>query len=221
MLSVVTTEQPPGELRLDLDQLVREGARRMLAAALEAEVDAYLAAHAAEWDEHGRRLVVRNGHARERQVTTTAGAVTVRAPRVNDRRTDPATGARVRFRSVILPRWCRKSPKVAEVLPLLYLHRLSTGDFVPALEAFLGSSAGLSAAVITRLVAAWQAEYGTFCRGDLADRDFVYVGPMDPLPGAAGAGSAVLFGDRGRARRRDQGTGRRGRRGARVHRQLG
>src|SRR5215217_4483183 len=133
MLSVVTTEQPPGELRLDLDQLVREGARRMLAAALEAEVDAYLAAHAAERDEGGRRLVVRNGHAHERQVTTAAGAVTVRAPRVNDRRTDPLTGGRVRFRSVILPPWCRKSPKVAEVLPLLYLHGLSTGDFVVAL----------------------------------------------------------------------------------------
>jgi putative transposase len=175
MLSVVTPEQTTNDLRLDLDQLVREGARRMLAAALEAEVDAYLAAHAAERDEHGRRLVVRNGHARERQVTTAAGAVTVRAPRVDDRRVDPATGERVRFRSVILPPWCRKSPKVAEVLPLLYLHGLSTGDFVPALEAFFGSAAGLSAAVITRLVAAWQAEYETFCRRDLSHVDYVYV----------------------------------------------
>jgi putative transposase len=175
MLSVVTPEQTSNDLRLDLDQLVREGARRMLAAALEAEVDAYLAAHAAERDEHGRRLVVRNGHARERQVTTAAGAVTVGAPRVDDRRVDPATGERVRFRSVILPPWCRKSPKVAEVLPLLYLHGLSTGDFVPALEAFFGSAAGLSAAVITRLVAAWQAEYETFCRRDLSQVDYVYV----------------------------------------------
>src|SRR5215218_2109162 len=221
MLSVVADETARTELCADLDELAREGARRMLAAALEAEVDAYLAAHAAERDEGGRRLVVRNGHARQREVTTVAGALPVRAPRVDDRRIHPQTGERARFRSVILPPWCRRSPKVAEVLPLLYLHRLSTGDFAPALEAFLGSSAGLSAAVITRLVAAWQAEYGTFCRGDLADRDFVYVGPMDPLPGAAGAGSAVLFGDRGRARRRHQGTGRRGRRGARVHRQLG
>src|SRR5687767_7405118 len=89
MLSVVTPEQTAGELRVDLDAIVREGARRMLAAALEAEVDAYLAAHAAERDERGRRLVVRNGHARARQVTTAAGAVTVRAPRVDDRRTDP------------------------------------------------------------------------------------------------------------------------------------
>jgi putative transposase len=175
MLSVITDAQAHDELRLDLDAIVREGARRMLAAALEAEVDAYLAAHAAERDEQGRRLVVRNGHARERQVTTAAGAVAVRAPRVNDRRTDLTTGARVRFRSVILPPWCRKSPKVAEVLPLLYLHGLSTGDFVPALEAFFGSGAGLSAAVITRLVTAWQADYEAFCRRDLADRDYVYV----------------------------------------------
>ena len=174
MLSVITDAHAHDELRLDLDQLVREGARRMLAAALEAEVDAYLAAHADQRDEHGRRLVVRNGHARQRQVTTAAGAVEVRAPRVDDRRVDPASGERVRFRSVILPPWCRKSPKVAEVLPLLYLHGLSTGDFVPALEAFFGSAAGLSAAAVGRLLAAWQDDYLAFCRRDLSDRDYVY-----------------------------------------------
>jgi putative transposase len=175
MLSVVTTDPAAGELRLDLDAIVREGARRMLAAALEAEVDDYLAAYQAERDEHGRRLVVRNGHARERQVVTAAGAVTVRAPRVDDRRVDPVTGGRLRFRSVVLPPWCRRSPKVAEVLPLLYLHGLSTGDFVPALEAFFGSAAGLSAAAITRLVAAWQDEHETFCRRDLSEVDYVYL----------------------------------------------
>jgi putative transposase len=177
MLSVVTTDPAVGELRLDLglDKIVREGARRLLAAALEAEVDDYLAAHAAERDEQGRRLVVRNGHARERQVVTAAGAVTVRAPRVDDRRVDPVTGGRARFRSVVLPPWCRRSPKVAEVLPLLYLHGLSTGDFVPALRAFFGSSAGLSAAAITRLVGAWQAEYESFCRRDLSEVDYVYI----------------------------------------------
>jgi putative transposase len=175
MLSVATTEQAAGELRLDLDAIVREGARRMLAAALEAEVDDYLAAHAAERDEYGRRLVVRNGHARERQVTTAAGAVAVRTPRVDDRRSDPVTGGRVRFRSVVLPPWCRKSPKVAEVLPLLYLHGLSTGDFVPALEAFFGSSAGLSASAVGRLLAAWQADYQAFAGRELTDRDYVYM----------------------------------------------
>ena len=121
MLSVLAEETARTELRGDLDELAREAARRMLAAALEAEVDDYLAAYAAERDQGGRRLVVRNGHARQRAVTTAAGAVAVRAPRVDDRRTDPVTGERVRFRSVILPPWCRKSPKVAEVLPLLYL----------------------------------------------------------------------------------------------------
>ena len=175
MLSVVTDAQAQDELRLDLDQLVREGARRMLAAALEAEVDAYLAAHVVERDTSGRRLVVRNGHARQRAVTTVAGSIPVRAPRVDDRRTDPVSGERMRFRSVILPPWCRKSPKVAEVLPLLYLHGLSTGDFVPALEAFFGSAAGLSAAVITRLVAAWQADHEAFGRRDLSERDYVYI----------------------------------------------
>jgi putative transposase len=142
---------------------------------LEAEVEDYLAAYAAERDERGRRLVVRNGHARERQVTTVAGAVPVRAPRVDERRVDPVTGQRVRFRSVVLPPWCRRSPKVAEVLPLLYLHGLSTGDFVPALEAFFGSSAGLSAAAVGRLLAAWQADYQAFAGRDLTDRDYVYV----------------------------------------------
>jgi putative transposase len=175
MLSVVTDAQAHDELRLDLDAIVREGARRMLAAALEAEIDDYLAAHAAERDEAGRRLVVRNGHARQREVTTVAGSIPVRAPRVDDRRTDLVSGGRVRFRSVSLPPWCRKSPKVAEVLPLLYLHGLSTGDFVPALEAFFGSSAGLSAAAVGRLLASWQADYQAFCRRDLADRDYVDV----------------------------------------------
>jgi putative transposase len=108
---------------------------------------------AGERDERSRRLVVRNGHAEPRQVLTGAGPVEVRAPRVNDGEVDPATGERKRFRSAILPPWCRKSPKVAEVLPLLYLHGLSSGDFVPALEQFLGSVAGLSSAAITRLTA--------------------------------------------------------------------
>ncbi|MFD9122300.1 MULTISPECIES: IS256 family transposase [Streptomyces] len=123
-----------------IDDIVREGARRMLAAALEAEVNAYIAELADQRDEAGRRLVVRNGYHRERAVTTAAGSVEVKAPRVNDRRVDEATGERKRFSSKILPPWCRKSPKVSEVLPLLYLHGLSSGDFVPALEQFLGSS---------------------------------------------------------------------------------
>jgi transposase-like protein len=158
-----------------LDELVREGARRMLAAALEAEVAAYIDVHRGEVDEHGRRLVVRNGHAEARQVLTAAGAVEVVAPRVNDKRVDEVTGERRGFSSAILPPWCRKSPKVAEVLPLLYLHGLSSQDFAPALEQFLGSSAGLSASVITRLTQQWQDEAKAFQGRDLSGVDYVYV----------------------------------------------
>jgi predicted amidohydrolase len=93
-----------------IDEIVREGARRMLAAALEAEVAAYITAHADQLDESGRRLVVRNGRAEPRQVLTSAGAVEVVAPRVNDKRTDEDTGERKRFSSAILPAWSRRSP---------------------------------------------------------------------------------------------------------------
>jgi putative transposase len=175
MLKVVADEAAREDLAASLDKIVREGARRMLAAALAEEVAAYIAAHAGERDGDGRRLVVRNGHARPRQVTTAAGAVEVTAPRVNDKRTDPATGERMRFSSAILPPWCRKSPKVTEVLPLLYLHGLSCKDFVPALEGFFGSSAGLSASAITRLTEAWQEEYRRFAERDLSGADYVYV----------------------------------------------
>src|SRR5512146_1929881 len=176
MLKVVEDAAAREELTAGLDEIVREGARRMLAAALEAEVEAYLAAHAGERAEAGRRLVVRNGHARPRQVTTVAGAVEVRAPRVPDRRADEeANGPRRGFRSSLLPPWCRRSPKVTEVLPLLYLHGLSTSDFVPALEQFFGSRAGLSASVITRLTTTWQEEQRRFAERDLSGGDYVYV----------------------------------------------
>jgi len=104
-----------------IDDIVREGARRMLAEAVLAEVEVYTAAFARERDEAGHRLVVRNGCHEPREVLTSAGAVEVQAPRVNDKRIDPDTGERQRFRSVILPPWCRKTPKITEVLPLLYL----------------------------------------------------------------------------------------------------
>jgi putative transposase len=174
MLSVVVDGQARAELALDLDELFREGARRMLAAALETEVEAYLAAHAELVDERGHRLVVRNGHAPARTLATGVGQVEVVRPRVDDRRTDPATGERQRFQSVLLPRWCRRSPKVAEVLPLLYLHGLSSLDFVPALEGFFGATAGLSASVITRLTTQWQADREAFLARDLSERDYVY-----------------------------------------------
>src|SRR3954451_5422848 len=180
LLTVVPGAADAAEPRRDggsslIDELVREGARRMLAEALQAEVDDYIVRFAAERDEHGRRLVVRNGSHRPREVLTSAGAVEVTAPRINDRRTDAETGERARFSSAILPPGCRKTPKIPEVLPLLYLHGLSTGDFVPALGEFLGSSAGLSAPVITKLTETWKAEQQAFSRRDLSGVDYVYL----------------------------------------------
>lgn len=119
--------------------------------------------------------MVRNGHHNVREVLTGAGAIEVKAPRVNDKRVDPETGERQRFSSKILPAWARKSPQMAEVLPLLYLHGLSSSDFGPALEQFLGSGAGLSAPAITRLTAQWQDEAAAFGRRDLSGTDYVYL----------------------------------------------
>src|SRR6266498_1092770 len=191
MLSVVADEQAGAELALDLDELLREGARRMLAVALEAEVDAYIAAGAEARDERGHRLVRRNGHAPARQLATGAGRVEVARPRVDDRRVDPTSGERAQFQSVILPRWCRRSPKVAAVLPLLYLHGLSSADFVPALTELLGSAAGLSASVITRLTTQWQAEHQAFQQRDLQGVDYVYCW-------ADGVHFSIRLGERGR-----------------------
>jgi transposase-like protein len=179
MLTVVNQEESGREEhssgRSVMDEIVREGARAMLGAALRAEVGAYVDAHAGEVDEGGRRLVVRNGYAQSREVLTSSGAIEVVAPRVNDKRVDEVTGERRRFSSAILAPWCRKSPKVNEVLPLLYLHGLSSNDFGPALEQFLGSGAGLSGPTITRLTAAWQDEAAAFNARDLSGVDYVYV----------------------------------------------
>jgi putative transposase len=175
MLRVHVDEAASAELSVGLDEIVAEGARQMLAKALEAEVEAYISSFTDEVDSDGRRLVVRNGHAEKRTLVTGAGPIEVSAPRVDDRRIDSATGERMHFRSSILPPWARKSPKVTDVLPLMYLHGMSSGDFAPALEEFFGSAAGLSASVITRLTTEWQAERDAFSRRSLKDVDYVYV----------------------------------------------
>ena len=166
--------QKDASFTADLDEIAREGARRMLAQALEAEVAAYIAHHQ-ERDEDGRAQVVRNGKARPRKVTLGSGTIEVRAPRVDDRR-QGEDGHRQTFRSQILPPYMRRSPKVAEVLPILYLRGLSTGDFKQGLAALLGDDAsGLSPTAITRLTAAWQNDYEAFQKRDLSDRDYVYI----------------------------------------------
>lgn len=169
MLKIVADGVERDDLMSPLDELVAEGARRMLMAGLEAEVADYIERHQGLVDEVGHRLVVRNGRAVERSLVTGAGALKVEAPRVHDRRDGH------RFSSYILPRYARRSPKVSDVLPVLYLRGLSTGDFAPALSEFFGSDAGLSATTITRLLEAWTDEYQAFETRDLSGDDFVYV----------------------------------------------
>lgn len=175
MLKVIENPNENEKTRpFHLDDLVREGARRMLMGALEAEVSDYLKRFADEVDEGGRRLVVRNGKANPRQVVTGAGTLEVQAPRVNDKRI--VDGERQKFTSSILPPYMRKSPKVDEVLPVLYLRGLSTNDFRPALQGLLGADAsGLSASTITRLTNEWNDEYKAWKQRDLSDREYVYV----------------------------------------------
>lgn len=158
-----------------LDQLAHEGARRMLVAALKEEVAACIERHQDEHDEDGHRLVIRNGRGKARKVTCGAGTLEIRAPRVNDRRVDE-NGQRQRFTSRILPPYMRRSPHVAELLPVLYLRGLSTGDFSEALPILLGDdAAGLSATNIARLTAVWEQEYRQFRCRNLEGRDYVYV----------------------------------------------
>jgi len=158
-----------------LDELAQEGARRMIAAALEAEVEQYVGSFVGEVDEDGKRLVVRNGHARERGLTVGSGTMRLRAPRVNDKRVDDA-GERQKFSSRILPAYARRSPKVSDVLPVLYLRGLSTGDFGPALRDLLGDDAsGLSSSSISRLTEQWQADHAAFRKRSLRFHQYAYL----------------------------------------------
>jgi putative transposase len=164
------------EIAVTLDELAREGARRMIAAALRAEADDYVERFAGERGVDGKRLVVRNGRARERRVTVGSGTVAVQAPRVNDKRVDERTGERQKFSSKILPAYARRSPKVNDVLPVLYLRGLSTGDFRPALGQLLGEdAAGLSPSTISRLCKDWEAEHQRFQTRSLRFHRYAYL----------------------------------------------
>ncbi len=153
-----------------LDELAREGARRMIMGALELEVAEYIDRCQSARDECGNSMVVRNGHAVERRLLTGAGSVKVKAPRINDKRPDR------KFTSAILPPYMRRSPNVSEVLPILYLKGISSGDFQGALEALLGKdAAGLSAGSIGRLKAKWLDEYKLFKQRYLGHSRYAYV----------------------------------------------
>ncbi|NCF67867.1 MAG: IS256 family transposase [Chloroflexi bacterium] len=159
------------EIHLSLDELARRGAQRMLAAALQAEVDEYIQRHGSEQDENNHALVVRNGRSRERTIQCGAGELKIQAPRVHDKRPG------YKFSSSILPPYMRKSPRMEEAVPILYLRGLSTGDFGPALSALLGEEAlaGFSSTTVTRLLTVWQDEYKAWRKRSLTGKNYVYL----------------------------------------------
>ena len=155
----------------DLTDLLREGAKRLIAQAVDAELSTTLAQFADYKDDAGHRYVVRNGYLPEREVLTGIGPVSVRVPKVRDR-----SGARIKFTSALLPPYVRRARSVEEVLPWLYLKGISTGAMQEALEALLGPQAkGLSAASISRLKARWEDEHKAWSGRDLSNKRYVYL----------------------------------------------
>jgi len=173
--TVLTMDSSGHEARDVLTEILHQGAQQMLATAIENEVAEYIGAHAHQRDDHGQRLVVRNGHMPPRSILTGLGPVEVTRPRVNDRRVD-ADGNRMRFTSAILPPYLRRTKAIDELVPWLYLKGISTGDFPDALQALLGPDVeGLSATNICRLKRIWEDEWKDWSRRDLSDRHYVYV----------------------------------------------
>jgi len=153
-----------------LTEVLRTGAVRLLAEAVEAEVAAFIGQYEDLCDSEGRRLVVRNGHLPEREIQTGIGAVAVKAPRVRDK-----SGSGIRFTSNILPPYLRRTRSIEELIPWLYLKGISTGDFSEALAALLGPDApGLSANTVSRLKSVWKDDFEKWCRRDLTGKRYVY-----------------------------------------------
>lgn len=154
----------------ELERTLRDGARRLLIAALDAEVDEYIRANEGARDENGHRLVVRNGHGANRRIQTGLGTIELHAPRVDDRREGE------RFTSRILPPYLRRTPSLENLIPILYLKGISTSAMPAALEPLLGrNAAGLSPATVVRLIEAWQGEYEEWQKRDLSGEPFVYI----------------------------------------------
>lgn len=162
------------EAKSPLDELVRRGAQEMLQSAIEAEVDQFIEEHGSKRDEAGRRLVVRNGRLPSREIMTGAGALEVQQPRARDN--DPRPSKRARFSPSIIPQYMRKSPSLEEMIPVLYLLGVSTGDFAEALAALVGEQAkGFSANTVVRLKEKWTTEHEAWSQRSLADKRYVYI----------------------------------------------
>jgi putative transposase len=172
----VTKLIQPGTFDDPLTEVLRNGARALLAQAVEAEVAAFLDKHADLKTEEGYQRVVRHGHLPEREVMTGIGPVTVRQPRVRDRGAPAKAADRIRFTPAILPPYARRSKSLDVLIPILYLKGISTGDFEEALAALLGKNApGLSASTIARLKEVWSDEHRRWKQRDLSARRYVYV----------------------------------------------
>jgi putative transposase len=163
---------PPSDLQGGvLEELARKGARQMLAQAMEAEVAEFVEKHSGVRDEEGRHSVVRNGYLPERKLVTGIGPLKIRQPRVDDRPLDPNE----RFSSQILPRYLRRVPSVDNLIPILYLKGVSSGDMSEALASILGpGAAGLSATSVVRLKTLWEQDYAAWCARDFELKHYVY-----------------------------------------------
>jgi len=169
--TVLNFTNPAEDLADPITELLRTGARQLLAQAIEAELAVHLEEHKAERLPDGRKAVVRNGYLPQRTIQTGLGDVPVQVPKVRDR-----AGQGRKFTSSLIPPFLKRSKNITELLPVLYLKGLSTGDFGEALEALLGKDAGgLSSSTISRLKQAWQQEYAAWCERDLSHKRYVYI----------------------------------------------
>jgi len=171
--NVIDLKKPEPFIDDQITAIIRQGARRLLAQALEAEIELFIAQYADLTDEMGRQRIVRNGYLPQREIQSGIGPVTVRAPRVRDRHEQPSE--RIHFKSSILPPYLRKTKSIEELIPWLYLKGVSTGDFSDALAALVGKDApGLSPATISRLKTIWQQDLEQWQKRDLTDKRYVY-----------------------------------------------
>jgi len=172
--NVVGLKKPDQFIDDPITEILRQGARKLLAQALEAEIEQFIGQYTELKDENGRQIIVRNGYHRERRIQSGIGPVPVKAPRVRDRRKDPT--ARIRFSSAILPPYLRKTKSMEALVPWLYLKGVSTGDFSDALIALVGADApGLAPGTISRLKSVWQQELGHWQARDLSAKRYVYL----------------------------------------------
>ena len=173
--TVISIDEP-GTTRDALTEVLREGAQKLIAEAVQAELEELLEQYEGQEDEQGRQRLVRNGYLPKREVQTGIGGIPVRIPRVRDRGSGQESEEIIRFRSSLVPPYLRRSKSVEELLPLLYLKGISTGDFRDALSALLGADApGLSAKTISRLKQQWVTDYEQWHKRDLSKKRYLYI----------------------------------------------